>query len=301
MDGRCKKWVCVGLIAGAVGCNRNAVQQPPTPAIPGFQEKPSLLEQAFGGHPKFTPQAPPTPDLPIQEARKPGEPLQPETECMLAATEVEAAFMEGRSAVDRDRLLDSARQKYQRALKTDPNHKGAMTGLADLYAKAGNKDQALATFQAAMKQSPKDHDLAYKMAAMQVKFQDWAGAAQSCQLALSLDPENRTYNRTLGYCQAQLGQFQQAGESLMKVMPEAQARYFLGRVLIDQNRDAEGRQMIQMAANQDPEFQAAKEYLAQANGGVPATTGDVKQAVFDGNGPAMTQPVPPAASPVSER
>ena len=286
MDGRWKKWVCAGLIAGAVGCKSSAVQDPPTPAIPGFQEKPSLLQQAFGGHPRFAPQAPPTPEPPVRTARKPGEPLQPETECMLAAAEVEAAFMEGRSAVDRDRLLDSARQKYQRALKSDPHHKGAMAGLANLYAKAGNKDQAMATYQAALKESPKDHDLAYKMTTMQVKFQDWAGAVQSCQFALSLDPENRTYNRTLGYCQAQLGQYQQAGESLMKVMPEAQARYFLGRVLVDQNREAQGRQMIQMAAAQDPEFQPAKEYLAQA-GGVPATTGDVKQAVFDGTTPAM--------------
>jgi hypothetical protein len=86
-------------------------------------------------------------------------------------------------------------------------------------------------------------------------------------------------------------------------MPEAQARYFLGRVLIDLNRDAEGRQMIQMAASQDPEFQPARDYLAQTNGGVPSPAGDVKQAVFDGAAnPAMTPPpARPAAVPVSER
>ena len=48
----------------------------------------------------------------------------------------------------------------------------------------------------------------------------------------------------------------------MKVMPEAQARYFLGRVLIDQNRDAEGRQMIQRRPTQDPQYQVAKQYCA---------------------------------------
>jgi tetratricopeptide (TPR) repeat protein len=281
-----------------VGCKNSGVQ-PPTPAIPGYQEKPSLLEQAFGGHPKFTPQAPPAPEPPVEQARKPGEPLKPETECVLAAAEVEAAFMEGRSAVDRDRLLDSARQKYQRALKTEPNHKGAMAGLAELYAKSGNKDRAIATFQEALKHSPKDHNLAYKMAVMQANFQDWAGAAQSCQYALSLDPENRTYTRTFGYCQAQLGQFQQAGETLMKVMPEANTRYFLGRVLIDQNRMAEGRQMIQMAASQDPQFQQAQEFLAQLDSGTPAT-GKVKQVAFDAEDPAASQPVQPAG-PVHER
>jgi tetratricopeptide (TPR) repeat protein len=283
MDGRWTKWACAGLVAGAVGCNRNAVQPPPTPALPGFQQKPSLLEQAFGTHPKFTPQAPPAPEPPVYTEHKPGEPLKPESECQLAAAEVSAAFMDGKSAVDRDRLLDSARQRYQRALKTDPNHKGAVVGLAELYARSGNRDRAIATFQEAMKQFPKDHDLAHKMAAVQIKFKDWAGAVQSCQYALSVDPENRTYTRTLGYCQAQLGQYQMAGETLMKMMPEAKARYFLGRILIDQNREAEGRQMIQTALSQDPTLEAAKDFLAES---APATKGDVKQAAFDGNDPS---------------
>jgi tetratricopeptide (TPR) repeat protein len=284
MDGRWKRWVCAGLVAGAVGCNRNAVQPPEPPGLPAADSKPSLLQTAFGNHPTFKPQAPPSEPV-VTKPRKPGEPIKPETEVELAAAEVEGAFMEGRSAVDRDKLLDTARQRYQRALKADPKNKGALVGLAHLYAKCGDKDQAVATFRAALKASPKDHELAHEMAAVQVQFEDWEGAARTCQYALSLDPENRTYHRTLGYCQAQLGRWQEAGETLMKVMPEAKVRYFLGRVLIDQNRMAEGRQMIQQAAALDPQFETAKDFLAELDGGRPRPKGDVRQATFDANDP----------------
>ena len=120
--------------------------------------------------------------------------------------------MEGRSSVDRDRLLDSARQKYQKALKADPKHKGALAGLADLYAKAGNKEQALATYQTALQAvTRRTTTWRTRWRRCRSSCQDWAGAVQSCQFALSLDPENRTYTRTLGYCQAQLGQYQTGG------------------------------------------------------------------------------------------
>jgi tetratricopeptide (TPR) repeat protein len=294
MDGRWKRWACAGLIAGALGCNRNAVHQPQSPVLPGNEQQGSLLERAFGNHPRFTPQVPPSPEPPLaREPRKSDKPFdEPDTYVALADASVAAAFMEGRSAVDRDKLLDSARHQYQGALRIDPKHKGAMTGLAKLYGLSGDKERAIDTFRAAVKQSPKDHDLAHKMAAMQVQFGDWAGAAESCRYALSLDPENRTYTRTLGYCQAQLGQWQEAGETLMRVMPEAQARYFLGRVLIDQDRVAEGRQMIQQAAAQDPHYEPAQIFLAEFNGGSPSSTEGVRNAVFDGSGRTEQAPQP---------
>ena len=300
MDGRWKRWACAGLIAGAVGCNRNAVQQPPAPGLPFNQDKPSLLERTFGARPSFTPQAPEVPEPVVRDARDPDAPPGPEFFVALGDTFAGAAFMEGKSAVERDQLIDNSRRHYQTALKGDPGHKGALLGLAKLYARCGDKERMAAAFQAALKHSPKDHDLAHKMAAAQVQVEDYAGAAQSCAYALSLDPENRTYLRTLGYCQAKTGQWQQAGETLMRVMPEAKARYFLGRVLIDQDRLAEGRQMIQMAAAQDPELQAARDFLTELDAGRP--TGGVQQAVFDGatHGAAPARPAP-GTGPAHER
>jgi tetratricopeptide (TPR) repeat protein len=279
MDGRWKRWACAGLIAGAVGCNTSRNQTQTPPGLPTSQGRPSLLSKAFPS--KFEPKPPPAEPVVVKSSHKPGEPLKPETEVAFAKAKVEAAFMEGKSAVERDQLLDAARQGYQRALKADPKNKLARLGLAEMYATVGDREHAVAEFQAALKLYPKDHQLAHQMAVAQVRFSDWSGAAESCQYALSLDPENRTYHKTLGYCQAQLGRWDESLASMMKVMPEAKARYFLGRVLIDLKRVDEGRQQIQMAASMDPQFQVAREYLAELNTPRTGKPEPVRQAGFN--------------------
>jgi len=280
MDGRWKRWVCGGLILAAVGCNRSELR-PPNPAglTPAVGEKPSLLQQAFGNNPKFSPTTP-TEGLPVRVARKPNEPAKPETTVAMAEADFEGAFMEDRSAVERDQLIDSARQKYQLALKADPKNKPALIGLARLHAKAGDKDQAIAALRAAQQTYPKDHELAHRLASVQVQFADWSGAAESCKIALRLDPENRTYHKTLGYCQAQLGQWDDAFATLLKAMPEAQARYFIGRVMLDLGQMEQGRQLIAAAAAMDPEYKLAKQTLDDMSAGRLNRQEPVMQAGF---------------------
>ena len=283
MDGRWKRWACGGLIAAAVGCTRNEVRPPAPPGLATAGEKPSLLQQAFGGNPKFTPSPPPE-AVPIRAARKPNEPTKPETHVALADADAEAAFMEGRSAVDRDQLVDSARHKYQLALQTDPKNKAALAGLARLYAKTGDKDRAVATLQAAIQAHPKDHELAHRQASVQVQFADWAGGVEACRLALRIDPENRTYHKTMGYCQAQLGQWDEAFATLLKAMPEAQARYFLGRVMLDLGQTDQGRQLLQAAAALDPEYKLSKQTLDDLGAGRLNRQDPVMQAGFEQEG-----------------
>jgi tetratricopeptide (TPR) repeat protein len=175
--------------------------------------------------------------------------------------------MDGRSGVERDQLVDSARKRYQRALAADPKNTDAQVGLARLYAQAGEKDRAVATLQAAVKAHPKDADLAHKLAGIQVKFEDWAGAAGSCKQALALDPENRTYLKTLGYCQAHAGEWDPAFDTLTRGDEGAGGPVLLARVLIDQNRLPEGRQQLKLAVDKDPQFAAAKQVLADQDGG----------------------------------
>ncbi|MGL6096119.1 MAG: tetratricopeptide repeat protein [Fimbriiglobus sp.] len=280
MDGRWKLLAWSGLCAAAVGCNRNAVNPPPTPGFPTAAGKPSLLQTAFGGNPKFAP--PPSAEPVVVRDRRPrGEGPKPETLITLAETEVDAAFDPSRSGVERDQLLDSARQKYQKVLEKDAANKGALLGTARMYAKAGDKDRAVAAFQTAVNANPADHELVYQMATTQARLGDWAGAAESCERALAADPENRTYRKTLGYCQGKLGQWEAAFASLSVVMPEAQARYFVGRAMLDENQPADGRKQIELAVQANPEYAPAQNALAYLSGGpaagaVPAVpaTGD---------------------------
>lgn len=283
MDGRWKRWACGGLMAAAVvGCNRNEVRPPATPEFAAVGEKPSLIQQAFGTTPKFTPKPPGESAIPVRVARKPNEPAKPETQVALAEADVEAAFMENYSAVERDQFIDAARHKYQLALKADPKNAGALVGLARLYARIGDREHAVATLQTAIQAHPKDHEIAHKLATVQVQFADWSGAVESCRLALRNDPENRTYHKTMGYCQAQLGQWDDAFATLLKAMPESQARYFLGRVMLDHGQTEQGKQLIAAAAAMDPEYKLAKQTLDDMSAGKLNRQEPVMQAGFQG-------------------
>jgi Tfp pilus assembly protein PilF len=162
--------------------------------------------------------------------------------------------MEGRTQDEKDNLFDSARAKYQTVLKADPNHKGALLGLARLYAKTGDRVGCVKTYTQAIDLDPKDHETAIKLAKAQAQFGDWVGACNSCERALALDPGNRQYLKTYAYCLANADKWVEAFAALRQqdTMSEADARYFLGRVFLDGNRLAEGRAQLELALKADP-------------------------------------------------
>ena len=258
MDGRLLRLILVaGLASGATGCRTNRDLKMPDGALPKPGERVGLFGKSA---PKF---GPPKEEVVQRAPRgKPGQPLKAETEAAFADAEVESAFSEGKPATERDTLVDSARQRYQKALKQDPKCTAALVGLAKLYNKIGDRERAVQIYAEGLRQNPKDHELAHKMASMHAKAEEWQTACEACKIAINIDPENRTYHKTLGYCAARAGQWDAAFETLMRVMPEADARYFLGRVLIDAERIAEGRQQLEMAIRKNPQHEAATELIA---------------------------------------
>ncbi len=268
---RWKQWVCAGLLAGAVGCKSsgNNVTMPEA-TLPTSQGRSSMMSRVFGGSDKFVPQAPPQVEQVAVRTKKPGQPLDPTTEIEFGKTKTDLAFMEGVSDVERDQALDAARQHFQRALKAEPQNKAALTGLAQLYAMGGDKAQAVATYQLALQHYPKDHELAHKMAKTCAGFEDWQASAEAARYALSLDPENRAYRKSLGLAQARMGQMQEAFDTLLDAkMTEAQARYILGRTLIDMGRAEEGMRQVKTAVAQDPQYAAAQQFVTEYEAGGP--------------------------------
>ena len=260
MDGRLLQVViAAGVAFGAVGCRTTKDPQLPDATLPKPGERAGWMGRASTQ--KF---GPPKEEIAVRSVKgKPGQPMKPETEVAFAEAELEAAFSEGKSAVERDQLLDSARQRYQKALKADPKNTAALAGLAKLYSKIGDREHAVKILQEALRQNPKDHGIAHKMAGMYAQADEWSAACEACKLAISIDPENRAYHKTLGYCAARAGQWEIAFETLRKVMAEPDARYFLGRVLIDSDRVADGRQQLEMAQSLDPKHAASADLLAE--------------------------------------
>ena len=56
---------------------------------------------------------------------------------------------------------------------------------------------------------------------------------------------------------------------MCRVMPEAQARYNLARVLEHQNQPAASRVQVQLALRADPQHAGSREFLAELEQGYP--------------------------------
>lgn len=263
MDGRLRKRLAAGLAAAGLataGCKSTSN----TPTLPNATLPMAGQAKAgwFGSSPAPKFAAPPADPVPVREARKKGQPFKAETLIAVGDAELEAAFDDGRAGADRDQILDAVRQRYSAALQQDPKNKDALLGLAKMYTWAGDKERALHALNNLTAAHPKDKDAAFAVVKTMVRFQDWDGACKACTAALALDPENRTYTKSLGYAHARADRWDDSFATLMKIMSESEARAFLGRTLIDLGRPADGTQQLQMAVQRDPNNEMAKAVLA---------------------------------------
>ncbi len=276
MDGRrLRRWWLSGcLAAGAAGCNRQAVQPPfgaPTAGAQPVTGVPTVPAHKSGWG--SAPQA----AVPV-EAAEPARkgPPKPETRVAFADVQLDAAMQEGADPAHRQGLLDAARRGYQKALEADPKNKAALLGMARYYARVGERDKAVEVYKKYLTLNPADRDVPHEVALAHAQWKDWAGAVAWCEFALKLDPENLSVRKTMAFCLARDGRWDDALGVMLKVMPEAQARYLMARVLEHQNQPAASRQQAALALKADPNYVAAREFLAEldqlpALGGTPPT------------------------------
>ena len=223
MDGRrFRRWWLSGcLVVGALGCNRNSVQQPwgqETTAQPITGMTMTSAKKSFWGGTGTKPQIP----VEVATERDSKTPPKPETHALLANVQLESALNEETQQANREALLDAARQGYQKALQLDPKNKVALTGLAKYYVRLGEREKAVETYKRYLSIYPKDKDVAHEVALAHAQWKDWAGAAAWCDFALKIDPENLSIRKTMAFCLARGGKYEEGFQLMCQVMPEAQ-------------------------------------------------------------------------------
>jgi tetratricopeptide (TPR) repeat protein len=260
MDGRwISKWSLSGcLIVGAFGCNRNSVQPTDTQPITGV---PMTTNKTWWGNSSPQPAA-----EVVTEAPRKG-PLKLETEVAIADVRLATAMDEKTPDSNRTAILDLARHGYQKALQQDPKNKAAMLGLARYYSRVGEREKTVEMYQKYLAVNPTDRDVMHEVALVFARWNDWNNSVVWCDRALKLDPENLSFRRTMAFCLARGGRWEDAFAVFLKIMPEAQARYNIARVLEHQNYPDATKQQLQLALQADPNYAEAREFLAELDQG----------------------------------
>jgi tetratricopeptide (TPR) repeat protein len=262
MDGRrMRRLLLSGCLAvGAVGCsNKNTVQTPFGGAQPITGVSMAPPKKSFWGGSGNKP-APPV-EVATDADRK--GPAKPETHAIIANVQLESALDEKTPPANREALLDQARQGFQKALQQEPKNKTALLGLAKYYVRTGDREKAVETYKRYFAVYPKDKDVAHEVALAHAQWKDWAGAAAWCEFALTIDPESLSVRKTMAFCLARAGKWEEGFAVMCQVLPEAQARYLMARVLEHQKQPEASRLQLQLAIQADPAYVPAREFLAE--------------------------------------
>lgn len=261
MDGsRSLKWFTLGcVVAGALGCNRNSVQQPPVGGMPntGAPAPVASAKSLWGGN-SSQPQIPAEPAPPVSN-----KPASADALVAISDVRLDAAFDEKTAPGSKEPLLDLAREGYQRALKQEPKNQSAMLGIARYYAKVGEKEKALDAYKKYLTAYPTDAKVAHEVAIVHGRWKDWNGAVAWCEFALKIEPENRDAKKALGFCQARAGKWDEAFATLCQIMPEAQARHNLAGLLDHMGHADASKQQLQLAVQADPNYAPARDFLTE--------------------------------------
>jgi len=207
--------------------------------------------------------APTGPTMPVEGAdnTKKG-PAAAESVVAIANVQLEAAFDEKTAPGSKEALLDNARKGFQKALKQDPKSKAALQGMAQFYARVGEREKAVEMYKKCLTLHP-EPAIAHEVAVAHGRWKDWAGAVAWCEFALKIDPENRAVKKDMGFFLARAGKWDEAFATLSQIMPEAQARHNLAGLLDHLGRPDASKAQLQLAVKADPNYAPAAGFLAE--------------------------------------
>jgi len=253
--------------------------------MPSVADKKSFLDRTTASVPV---------EVPVEMKKGPPTPA---TLVAIADLQLERAMDEKAPVANRQELLDKARQGYQNALQQDPKSSAAMVGIARFYTRVGEREKAVEAYKKYLTAYPTDKGAAHEVAVAHAQWKDWQGAIAWCEFALKLDPENLAFRKTMAFCYARSGKWDDGLRVMLQVMPEAQARYLMARAMEHQNEIAASRAQLELALKADPNYNEAREFLTEldqvASGAAPDSNALRQIGYTEQAQPVQGQPEPP--------
>jgi tetratricopeptide (TPR) repeat protein len=90
---------------------------------------------------------------------------------------------------------------------------------------------------------------------------EWAQAIANLKHAVQLDPEQRLYVHSLGFCLARDGKFDESCTVFAKVDGEATAHYNIARMLHHMQQDEKAIEHLQLSLKAKADFSPAEQML----------------------------------------
>ncbi len=159
-------------------------------------------------------------------------------------------------------LRDDARKAYQAALKLDPNNLEAQRCLGRLYAKMGDYERAQDAYKKVMAKHPQDAGLWFDLGMCHNRRKDFSESVRCFTKALELEPENREYQRQLGFTLAWTGQVDQGLTYLTRVHGAALAHFKIACMFDQKEQRQPAIQHLRLALHANSELREARELLA---------------------------------------
>jgi len=186
---------------------------------------------------------------------------------------------------------------YEKALRLDSRHAGALVGYARLKDRQGQKAEATRLYQRAAKAHPKNasifNDLGLCLA-KQRKFDESLGALGQ---AINLDPKKWLYRNNMAMVLVETGKVDAAVSQLMAVQEEAVAHYNVAFILQKKGNSPAAAAHFAKALEKNPALAEARVWLAKL-GRQPASIAEATPRIASQRqSDAMFRAAPSEASP----
>ncbi len=162
--------------------------------------------------------------------------------------------------------VEEAERQYEKALKEESDHLGAMLGYAHLLDRLGRSDEASKMYRKAAKVHPQEAAVHNDLGLYYARQGRLTEAVAALDRAIRLQPKRALYRNNMATVLVERGQLDAALMHFRAVHGAAVAHYNLGYLLDKRGDKRAARSQFAAALQKDPSFEAAATWLRRLQG-----------------------------------